>query len=291
MSDNLGEAGGCGTNATRTITWIASYPRSGSTWFRAFLGNLLYRTESPLSINSLPGKWWFSQRSVFDEALGWESSNLTRQEIDELRPLFSEWLGRRNADDPYLKIHDAYRSPMGKPIVSSDATRSAIYVVRNPLSVAVSMARHLGTGIDRIVRLMGNSNAELCGDASRVFPNLPQHLGSWRSHVFSWVDEGSFPVHIVRYEDMIKTPLKTFRHAASFLDLPCTGELIERAIRFCRIPELRRQEREHGFSEHFASNRVFFREGKLEGWRSQLSDSEIGRLSSDHRDVMVRLGY
>ena len=37
----------------RNIVWIASYPKSGNTWFRAVLNNLLSGTEEPKSINNL----------------------------------------------------------------------------------------------------------------------------------------------------------------------------------------------------------------------------------------------
>ena len=33
------------------IVWLASYPKSGNTWFRAFLANLLHGGEQPVDIN------------------------------------------------------------------------------------------------------------------------------------------------------------------------------------------------------------------------------------------------
>ena len=35
------------------IIWLASYPKSGNTWMRAFLHNLLMNTREPVDINSL----------------------------------------------------------------------------------------------------------------------------------------------------------------------------------------------------------------------------------------------
>ena len=35
------------------IIWIASYPKSGNTWMRAFLHNLLRNPDKPADINKL----------------------------------------------------------------------------------------------------------------------------------------------------------------------------------------------------------------------------------------------
>ncbi len=35
------------------IVWLASYPKSGNTWVRAFLHNYILQPETPHSINSL----------------------------------------------------------------------------------------------------------------------------------------------------------------------------------------------------------------------------------------------
>ena len=36
------------------IIWLASYPKSGNTWLRAFLANYMQNPEQPLPINDLP---------------------------------------------------------------------------------------------------------------------------------------------------------------------------------------------------------------------------------------------
>ena len=35
------------------IIWLASYPKSGNTWFRVFLTNLLEEKDQPADINDL----------------------------------------------------------------------------------------------------------------------------------------------------------------------------------------------------------------------------------------------
>ncbi|NIR32834.1 MAG: sulfotransferase domain-containing protein, partial [Gammaproteobacteria bacterium] len=36
------------------IIWLASYPKSGNTWLRAFLANFLRNPDKPIPINDLP---------------------------------------------------------------------------------------------------------------------------------------------------------------------------------------------------------------------------------------------
>ena len=57
------------------IVWLASYPKSGNTWVRAFLAALLDGPDA-LDINRL-GSHIVSSRDVLDEHLGVETSDLS----------------------------------------------------------------------------------------------------------------------------------------------------------------------------------------------------------------------
>ena len=52
------------------IYWLASYPKSGNTWFRAFLCNLQEDGEEPADINDLATGGIASARGWLDEVLG-----------------------------------------------------------------------------------------------------------------------------------------------------------------------------------------------------------------------------
>ena len=38
----------------KNLVWLASYPKSGSTWVRFFLANYLADCQKPLTINKIP---------------------------------------------------------------------------------------------------------------------------------------------------------------------------------------------------------------------------------------------
>src|SRR5205823_13664496 len=114
-----------GGGVTKQIVWVASYPKSGNTWFRAVYD--AWSTGAAVDLREL-GAGLVAVRPVFDEALGIPSSALTEDEIDLLRPEVDEVLAS-DAEGPALyKIHDAYfPGPSGEPIVSTAATRAAVY--------------------------------------------------------------------------------------------------------------------------------------------------------------------
>lgn len=270
------------------IIWLASYPKSGNTWLRIFLANLLRDDEGPLHINdlSLPVA---ANRQIFDDAAGVEASDLTEEEIARYRPRVFRCLAATSMSTVFLKTHDAYTIlPGGEPLIPTDVSIGAIYIVRNPLDVAISFAHHSGATLDRVITVMAEDHAFTYDPPTR---NLSQRLLSWNGHVLSWVDDTPFPVHVVRYEDMLDQPLETFRGIASFCRLPCDSARVARAVRHSSFDRLRGQERASGFIERPQSASMFFREGKANVWRDVLSPSQVDRILGDHGAVMRRFGY
>src|SRR6056297_24894 len=90
--------------------WLASYPKSGNTWFRVFLSNLLYPEFAPVDPNRLPlNNLIASARSPFHEIVGVPPSLLSPDEIDSLRPSVDQIIGRDWSRPICVrKAHDAY---------------------------------------------------------------------------------------------------------------------------------------------------------------------------------------
>lgn len=70
----------------KNIVWLASYPKSGNTWVRVFLTNLLRDSDCPADINQLEMTPIASNRSVFDDVVGMKAADLSYDEVDRLRP-------------------------------------------------------------------------------------------------------------------------------------------------------------------------------------------------------------
>lgn len=68
------------------ILWLASYPKSGNTWLRAFVANYLHDGAEPEDINALPRFNFGDIRIEFREKVcGIKAANPSRRAINKLR--------------------------------------------------------------------------------------------------------------------------------------------------------------------------------------------------------------
>jgi len=290
---------------TRTI-WLASYPKSGNTWFRMLVANLS-ATDKPVDINDLPDRGGISSaRGAFDFFTLIDSGLLTFDEIDALRPRVYEALARGEADDEYdmppetppvrfAKTHDAYaRLATGEALMGGAAAAAgAILIVRDPRDVAPSLANHNRSSLDEAIAFMNSADAAVCGGANRQHPQLRQRLLNWSEHAVSWLDQTDIPVHLIRYEELQEDTAHVFRRALAFAGHEATDEQIERAVSFARFDELKRQEEASGFREvpRPTTPVKFFRRGIAGAWRDELTSKQVQAIEAAHANVMRRLGY
>jgi aryl sulfotransferase len=273
------------------IIWLASYPKSGNTWFRTFISNLLNEKHEEISINQLKTDGIFSSRPLFDHITGVEASNLTAAEIDRLRPRIYNHLARTAERTLFIKVHDAYTYlEDGTPLMGKENAK-AIYILRNPLDVAVSFANHASKDLDTMVTNMGDATFASCNNKNQLANQLRQQLLTWSAHVESWAQATEIPVHLVRYEDMKLDPIPTFTKAVRFMGLDCSEEQIKKAIEMSDFKKLKAKEEVEGFKERPYKTAAFFRKGEVGDWRNHLSDAQRDRLIADHGEVMRKYGY
>ena len=165
-----------------------------------------------------------------------------------------------------------------------------IYLVRNPLDVALSFASHRAVSISQAVR-------DLCDPAFCLSParmglpgQLRQQLLDWSGHVCSWLD-APLPVCLVRYEDLQVDPFATFKRAADFLMLERSDAEIRAAIEQSAFGRLQAQEVENSFKGKPQNCTAFFRKGIVGEWRERLAPEYVEKLVDGHRKLMRELGY
>jgi len=274
------------------IIWLASYPKSGNTWMRILLTNYLRDADEPAEINSLDGGPIASARHAFDENVGVEASDLTDEEIERYRPFVCEQMSDAAKDTLYLKVHDAFTyTEHGYPLISKRATRGVLYLIRNPLDVAVSFAHHSHCSVDKMVRAMGRDDYSVVAAPERLHSQLRQRLLTWSGHALSWIDEPGMEVHVVRYEDMKADTVGTFTGVVRFLGLDDDPARIRKAADFSRFDRVQQQEQEHGFVEKLPKPDSFFQKGEVGSYREQLTSELIEKLVADHGQTMKRFGY
>ena len=137
------------SEAKKNIVWLASYPKSGNTWFRIFLSNLFSDSPQAANINNLNETTISSNRIIIDSYLGIHSSELTAEEIDKLRPQVFKRFSAEKEETAYIKTHEAWTlNSKGIPIFPEEITKGVLYIIRNPLDIAISYSFHNNETID-----------------------------------------------------------------------------------------------------------------------------------------------
>lgn len=271
------------------IIWLASYPKSGNTWLRAFLTNYMCNRQTPLPINELVGYTLGDGFLIHYERLtGKKAEDLSEAEIARLRPKVHEWFATSKNQTVFVKTHNLIGRVDGSDLITPKATVGAIYVLRNPLDIAVSYAHHYRITLDEATEALCRRD-HIAAGGPRV---LPQYLGSWSQHVRSWVDAPGLTPHVMRYEDLMEAAEPTFSALCDFLRWPSEPDRRRRAIQFSSFDELAGQERSGSFKEQPAgATEPFFRQGRSGSWQSSLSSQQVQRIVEANGPVMQRFGY
>jgi hypothetical protein len=275
------------------IVWIASYPKSGNTWTRAFLHNLtriLNGEHGEQDINEMARfSTWDLDKRRYAHFLGFEPDNEThRKEIAATRHAVHQQIADSAEGLIFIKTHNCLVVDRGHTTINFAVTAGAVYVVRNPLDAAVSYAHHSGISIDQSIDHLGLTDVESAGRDYAIY----EVLGSWSQHVWSWTRNQNAALHVMRYEDMLSDPERAFGALARHLLLNPTGRQLAEAIELSSFERLKAQEKQKGFRERPPNaDQEFFREGRAGQWKEVLTAEQIDRIVRDHGEQMQRFGY
>jgi len=204
-----------------------------------------------------------------------------------LRPRVHAHIAANALKTVFVKTHSAAGVHDGVPLHNPDVTAGAIFVVRNPLDVAISMSHHFGIDIDAAIDYLGNDDAATQNNDLFV----SEFLGSWSLHTRSWADQEGPRVLVLRYEDLLEKPAKWFGKVARLVGLDADRGRVERAIRHASFPSLSGMERRDGFVEVPIKGKHFFRAGRANQWRDVLTRTQVERIVARHREQMARFRY
>jgi hypothetical protein len=186
-----------------------------------------------------------------------------------------------------IKTHNALIDYLGAPLINRTVSAGAVYVVRNPLDVAISLAHFRAVSIDEAIdemALSGRSSETNSDDVYYV-------AGSWSEHVESWTGQPNSAILPVRYEDLLLKPEETFAGVAAHLRIPARPDQIRHAIELTRFDRMQQAEAARGFLEKPPNIARFFREGRAGQWHTGLSTAQIDRIIAAHSGAMARFGY
>lgn len=272
------------------ILWVASYPKSGNTWVRAFLENYIQNQDQPVDINTMHTlSTAESAAHRYQAYLPKDKTSTTELSLDEisiLRPQVQADIAHQAQGTTFVKTHNYLGEYNGQPLHNNAVTSGAIYVVRNPLDVVISMANYFDYTIDAAIAYMAE---EMTGTPNEV-SHVPQIITSWSMHVSSWTSDDSSRL-ILRYEDMLDDPKKAFRKVESFLGLKKDPARLKNAIKHSSFAQLKAQEAKRGFVEKHENANAFFRQGGKHQWQAKLTPEQVKRIVDTHYEQMKRFKY
>ena len=270
------------------ILWLASYPKSGNTWMRVFLANLILNEPEPVPFDRLgsvcPGEAqevWF--RPFTDRPV----SELSRVEIAKLRGQAQTRAARLTKNIVPLKTHNHLGEDCGHPLIAREVTRGAIYILRDPRDVALSSTEFFGVPLGKTIETMGKIDALGLPAPGMVY----EAMSSWSIHVKSWTQPRRGGFLVVRYEDLLTDPYGEFGKIAKKLGITTEDARIRRAVEHASFKTLQKMERKTGFIERSKASKKFFRSGRSGGWKDALTPGQAKRIERDHHEQMKRFGY
>ena len=260
-------------SATNGITWLASYPKSGNTWVRFLLFNLLC---------SKPNHTIQIENQIPDLHCCLSGENYLS---------FADLVSRERA---IIKSHFLPQVLQQEKINTLfTKTTSCIYIVRNPLDVMLSNLNY---------RILQDYNQISSSDISLFADNyLNQFIahqgdsewqkfgfGSWSEHVSTWLAWGeNNPLLIIKYEDLLADTLTELRKICQFLQLEKSELELQQAVSNSSFSALKKledkeiQNQEKGLfyhssyqSAHQAGLR-FINQGQAGQGRRKLSPTQI----------------
>ena len=279
------------------LVWLTSYPKSGNTWFRTVLAALVAGGDK-FDINDLNhahSELITASRVLFHHWTGLHAADLPMSLVRRLRTDIHVTVNAQATGVRVMKVHDAWpaQAPGDDTMFPDHATIGTIYLVRNPLDVAISLAAHMSVTPAESVRFLCNANLVFGKGTAEdgIQPMIRQHMGDWSHHVSGWLAAPLSRLMVLRYEDMLAEPQRAFEAALGFAGFTFSAAAIAAALEATRFDRMQRMEAEHGFNERPPGMSRFFRSGRSGGWRESLTPADVRLMVDHHEQIMRRFGY
>jgi hypothetical protein len=237
-------------------TFLISYPRSGNTWMRFLIANLMH-----------------------------PQGNVSFANIESLIPDCEAHSSR------YMK-----RAPSPRLIKSHEyfdhRYKKVIYVVRDPRGVAISYYnfqrkyRQIQDGYP-LARYVSDFVAGRISSAD---------WGTWGQNVGSWLVREADPGFLLlRYEDMLTDPAPGLGKIAAFLNIPSSVDATALAIERSAAGRMRELEKtqnsEWVTTKDKRQDIPFVGEASASSWAGRLQPQSIAEIEAAWGSLMTRLGY
>ena len=275
------------------ITWIASYPKSGNTFLRSFLAAYFFSDS---------GKFEFD---LLYNILQFPSLKFSKNDSFSKKESAQNWIINQNYffnnKDAILKTHSTLNEFDGYKFTTSKQTKGAIYIVRDPRNVILSMSHHYSLTFQESYEKIIDDNASLLEKTYNEDHSNFTFLGSWSNHYKSWRDNKDFKILFIKYEDLEENIESIFIKVINFInDLDNKKHKIIdnkflNALRSTNFVNLKNKENISGFEESMYSDKGkklnFFNLGFKNKWQKKLPNDIVKNVNKHLEKELKELGY
>ena len=235
--------------------YLVSYPRSGNTWMRVMLAELMYGESG----KSLADLGYYMPDS--------KKPQLLKETIE--------------SDFHIIKTHDVYMESR-----KSASFKKVIYLIRDPRDVVISWYVQLKTlyykeSLNQFILDW------VCG---RIYPSSwVDHINSWTGAGF---ENKNINIFIVRYEDLLLNTIDNLRDVADFLNLEYKEDNLHLAVKKASVKNMK-EKYYGGFWEEDADldELNFIGKATNNQWQDALEQDEIDIIQKYSEKEMKRYGY
>ncbi|XP_071689694.1 cytosolic sulfotransferase 13-like [Rutidosis leptorrhynchoides] len=240
--------------------YLATLPKSGTTWLKALAFAIVNRTK--YKTNSL------------------STHPLLISNPHDCLPFIENEVLRTKPTYVDLSSPRLFSTHMPYPLLPRSIIDSGcriVYMCRNPKDVLVSLFHFVNK-----MKIMGLVTIE---EVFELFSKGITLCGPYWDHVKSYYKASlEHPTRILflTYENMLSDTENNVKHLAEFLGYPFTMEeeanrVVQQIVKLCSFEKLS-EVNKHGKIREGLDNKIFFREGKVGDFRNYLTSDKIEML-------------
>ena len=282
------------------IIWLASYPKSGNTWIRAFVSSLLFKKDNLNSLDNMKQIHAYPLKKDFYNLLNDFNNLNTISECWEI----SQNILNLDKKIKFLKTHHILCGINKNFFTNYKNSLGVTYIVRDPRNVITSLMNHYSIeNYDQALKFILDKDrfSGKFGEKNSFTreTEFPTYISNWNNHYNSWK---SFKKNylLIRYEDLVKNPQAKFKEIASYLakllKIQIDNKDIDYAINQSSFKNLKKSEEVYGFDEAppdeiTKKRKKFFNLGPDNQWQNYLSKDIQNKIENTFKIEMKELDY
>ena len=278
----------------KKISWISSYPTRGNTFLRAMLSAYFYSEDGIFKQHYLKNIAEFP-RDFFEL----KPSNNFLSEIEEYKTIQKK-ISSTNKKIILLKTHLANLT-VNKiiPTINKDCSMCAIYIVRDPRNVILSLKNHYNVENKECLTFLMNNKNFIRIQNKELSKGYTPILG-WSTNYLSWKKQLNVNTIFVKFEDLVFDQENTFIYILNklkkFINLEINQKKIENIVKTTKFKYLRQLEEKEGFIENKImgiqnNNKFFFNKGGEQDFNKDLEKNIIDEVNKKYKELLLELNY